>query len=78
MTEESLAQLQGICKRAGEVDGGYASWVGVAIAHAVHQRNAASLRSAFGPGDAPSCGVSRKGCTGFEVRLGPVQSGIVL
>lgn len=42
VTEESLEQLQRICKRAGEVDGGYASWFGVALAHAVHRRNAAS------------------------------------
>ena len=42
VTEESLEQLQRICKRAGEVDGDYASWLGVALAHAVHRRNAAS------------------------------------
>ena len=42
MTEESLAELQRICKRAGEVDGSYASWLAVAIAHAVHRLNAAS------------------------------------
>jgi hypothetical protein len=41
VTEELLAQLQGICERASKVDGGYASWLGVAIAHVVHQRKAA-------------------------------------
>lgn len=44
VAEESLAELQRICKRAGEVDGSYAGWVGVAIAHAVHQRSAASAK----------------------------------
>ena len=42
VTEELLAQLEGISERASKVDGGYASWFGVAFAHAVHQRNAAS------------------------------------
>ena len=42
VTEESLAELQRICKRASEVDGSYASWIGVAIAHAVHRLNEAS------------------------------------
>ena len=39
---ETLTELQWICKRAGEVDSGYASWIGVAMAHAVHRREAAS------------------------------------
>jgi hypothetical protein len=42
VAEELLAQLQGICERASKVDGGYASWIGVAIAHVVHRLNAAS------------------------------------
>jgi len=42
VTEELLAQLERICERAGKVDGGYASWFGVALAHAVHQRGKAS------------------------------------
>ena len=42
VTEELLAHLEWVCERASKVDGGYASWLGVAIAHAVHQRNAAS------------------------------------
>jgi len=42
VTEESLAQLQRICKKAGDVDGSYASWFEVALAHAVHQRGTAS------------------------------------
>ena len=42
VTAELLAQLGGILDRASKVDGGYASWFGVAFAHAVHQRNAAS------------------------------------
>ena len=42
VTEETLTELQRICKRAGEVDGDYVSWFGVAMAHAVHQRKAAT------------------------------------
>ncbi len=42
VTDESLEHLQTICKRASEVDGGYASWLGVAMAHVVHQREKAS------------------------------------
>ena len=42
VTEETLTELQRICKTAGEVDSGYASWIGVAMAHAVHRLNAAS------------------------------------
>ena len=42
VTEELLAQLEGLSEQASKVDGGYASWIGVAIAHAVHQRKAAS------------------------------------
>ncbi len=42
VTEETLTELQRICERAGEVDGSYASWLAVAIAHAVHRLNAAS------------------------------------
>lgn len=41
VTEQTLTELQRICKRAGEVDGSYASWFGVAIAHAVLRLNAA-------------------------------------
>ncbi len=42
VTEETLEQLRRTCKRAGEVDGNYASWFGVATAYAVHRLNAAS------------------------------------
>ncbi len=42
VTEESLEQLQRICKRPSEVVGSYANWLGVALAHAVHQREKAS------------------------------------
>ncbi len=42
VTEETLTELQRICKRAGEVDGNYASWFGVALSHAVHRLNVAS------------------------------------
>ena len=42
VTEELRAQLERMCERASKVDGGHASWLGVAIAHAVHQRKAAS------------------------------------
>ncbi len=48
VAEESLAELQRICKRASEVDGSYASWIGVAIAHAVHQRGKASSEEPSG------------------------------
>jgi hypothetical protein len=48
VTEETLTELQRICKRAGEVDGSYASWLAVAIAHAVHRLNAASSEVPFG------------------------------
>jgi hypothetical protein len=48
VTEETLTDLQRICKRASEVDSGYASWIGVAIAHAVHRLNAASSEVPFG------------------------------
>jgi hypothetical protein len=45
--EELLAHLEEISERASKVDGGYASWLGVALAHAVHQRGKA-------PSDVPS------------------------
>ena len=48
VTEETLTELQRICKRASEVDGSYASWIGVAMAHAVHQRKAASSEVPLG------------------------------
>lgn len=41
VTEELLAYLERVFERASKVDGGYASWLGVAMAHAVHQRKAA-------------------------------------
>ena len=74
VTEQLLAQLQRIFKWASKVDGGYASWLGVALAHAVHQRKAASSTEPSGQEMLQAAVKTAKDCTGFEVRLGPVQS----
>jgi hypothetical protein len=50
VTEQTLEQLQRICKRAGGFDGKYASWLAVALAHAAHQRKAVSSAVPLGHG----------------------------